>query len=226
MLTLVSPSLSISLCDWQAPGSAPQLIKNHHIIPAVSQYLNINTGGTPSPLTWWRRPTNELHHYEEALTRDGGMRGRWREGAVEYREERSWVEGRWRCFNRSARALLSRYQKGLRSWSFPRDEMWVSQSFQQNKRGKNYQGEEKEGHFPGLSWNTVAWWPQMVLTPFSWGKDLTTGLICAAFSFCWCVCSFLWYLLIQRCLCEMCHSASKALKKDLAKMYSQTSSPF
>lgn len=84
--TLLSLSHSFSLCDWQHPGSALHLIKNHHIIPAVSQYLNINTGGSPPPpphSIWQRQPANELHHYEKALTGDGGMWDRWRKGSVE-----------------------------------------------------------------------------------------------------------------------------------------------
>lgn len=74
--------LSLSVCDWQNLGSAPQLIKNNCIIPAVSQYLNINTRGRP-PSTWQRQPANELHHYEEALTwgwRDEGQMERGRRG--------------------------------------------------------------------------------------------------------------------------------------------------
>lgn len=84
--TLLSLSHSFSLCDWQHPGSALHLIKNHHIIPAVSQYLNINTGGSPLPpphSIWQRQPANELHHYKKALTGDGGMWDRWRKGSVE-----------------------------------------------------------------------------------------------------------------------------------------------
>lgn len=84
--TLLSLSHSFSLCDWQHPGSAQHLIKNHHIIPAVSQYLNINTEGSPPPpphSIWQRQSANELHHYEKALTGDGGMWDRWRKGSVE-----------------------------------------------------------------------------------------------------------------------------------------------
>lgn len=40
---------SLPVCDWQDPDSAPHLIKKHHIIPAVSQYLNINTVASPHP---------------------------------------------------------------------------------------------------------------------------------------------------------------------------------
>lgn len=74
--------ICIPLCDWQATSWAPHLIKNPYLIPAVSQDLNINTGRDPphhppSQVTWWKEPANELHHYGEALTGDGGMRDRW-----------------------------------------------------------------------------------------------------------------------------------------------------
>lgn len=114
----LSPSLSLSVCDWQDPGSAPHLIKNHHIIPAVFQYLNINTGGRP-PSTWRRQPTNELHHYEEALTGDGEMRDRWSEGAVEWGRRGNGAVG---SFNRPATVLLSPYQKGRRGCGWHRNE--------------------------------------------------------------------------------------------------------
>lgn len=116
--TTLGGYFSLSVCDWQDPDSAPYLIKNHHIIPAVSQYLNINTVVSPHPSLPDRH--SPLMSFITMMKQWQGMEG-W--GTDGKRESHGIREGRWLSFNRRGCFSVS-LSKGQHSCGWLRNKKW------------------------------------------------------------------------------------------------------